>query len=517
VGSGKKILLVLLIVSLLFSSGRLLTSINEQRERYNLTVDLPLEDAPPELILMTTALGGFRGLIVNYLWVRAMELQQEGNYFELVQLFDWIGKLQPRFETVWVYAGWNMAYNISVKLTTPSERWAWISRGIEILRDEGLRYNPENPRMYKELAWIYFHKIGMLMDEFHWEYKFYLADQMGRVVGPDNVFLPDIAELYGASRAELLQDSGVSEISDRISEEGIDPFGKDFSRMVLGYKELPEELVEVFEDESLQGAAGKLLNFIRMRELTESFNLNPARMMSLREEYGPLDWRLAQSIALYWLTRGIEAAEGEQDINHDRMILHCLISLTENGRLVVTEAGMPVTEPDFRFLRPTDRFYSHLVEKYEQDTGLASAHENFLQTMVVNLFTYGREDEAGEAYTRLRELKPGSYRASLEDFVINRIMERVGDVSVPEISSLIRGLIRQALYELALGNDERAQGMEDLARLVWTRHMRQYEGSPRMHLPPYDTLREDVASRALDGEFPEELLPYLRKRLRRDD
>lgn len=514
--NAKKTLLVFLIIALLFSSGRMLTSINRQREEYNLTVDLPLEDAPPELVLMTTALGGFRGLIVNYLWVRAMELQQEGNYFELVQLFDWIGKLQPRFETVWVYAGWNMAYNISVKLTTPSERWSWITRGIEILRDEGLRYNPGNASMYRELAWIYFHKIGQLMDEFHWEYKFYLADEMGRVVGPGNMFLPEIAALYNTSRRQLLADPGVSALAAEIEREGYDPFGEDFRRVVLGYREPSEGLLELLEDESLHEAGNKTANFIRMRELKDKYRLNPVKMLELREEFGPLDWRLAQSIALYWLKRGVEAADGEQDINHDRLILHCLISLTENGQLVITEAGMPSTEPDFRFLEPADRYYAYLVEKYEHDTGLASAHENFLQTMTVNLFTYGRQDRARETYARLMELKPGSYRAPMEDFVINRIMERVGDVSVPEISSLIRGIIRQALYELALGNDERASGMEDLARTVWRRHMSEYEASPRMHLPPYEDLRDDVVSRALDGEFPEELLPYLKRRLQRE-
>ncbi len=512
----KKVILLFLLAALLVFSGMQLSSLNEQKQRYNLTADLPLEDAPPELILISTALGGFRGLIVNYLWIRAMELQQEGNYFELVQLFDWIGKLQPRFETVWVYAGWNMSYNISVKLTTPSERWLWITRGIEILRDEGLRYNPNNAGMYRELAWIYFHKIGMLMDEFHWDYKFFLADQMVRIVGPESIFLPGIAELHGLSEQEIIREEDMSLLIQEIKLAGVDPFGKDFSGILLGKSEPSEEIIRIFDDEGFAEPLGKLADFIRMRELNEKFNLNPVRMLALMDEFGPLDWRLAQSIALYWLMLGVDAAGGEQDINHDRLILHCLISLTENGRLVITDVGMPVTEPDFRFLEAADRYYTYLVEKYSQDTGIVSAHDHFLQTMVVNLFTYNRNEQANETYARLRELKPASYRVSMEDFVLNRITERVGDVSVPEMSSLIRGLIRQALYELALGNDERAIGMENLAKKVWTRHMRQYENSPRMHLPPYETIRDDVAARALAGEFPEELVAYLRRRLERD-
>ncbi len=516
-GKARKLTLAVLIAALLFTTGNLLSTINYQRTEYNLTVDMPLEDAPPELVLITTALGGFRGIIVNYLWVRAMELQQEGKYFELVQLYDWIGRLQPRFETVWVYAGWNMAYNISVKLTTPPERWAWINRGIEILRDEGLRYNPRNPRMHRELGWIYFHKIGQLMDDFHWEYKFYLADRMSRIVGPGNAFMESLAEMYNISPSELMEDEEVSELASRLRDEGLDPFGRDFRQIVLGYREPPEGIEYLLEDERWEEPGAKLANFARLRELTEEHKLHPGRMIELREEYGPLDWRLAQSIALYWLTKGAEVSDEEPDVNHDRLILQCLISLTENGRLVITDAGMPATEPDFRFIEPTDRFYEHLVEKYEGAPYFEAGHENFLQTMVINLFTYGDREKARSTYARLREVRPGGYTEPMEDFVINRIMDRVGEASVPEISSLIGGIIRQALYELALGNDERASGMEKLAEEVWEKHMRQYEDIPRMHLPPFPDIRRHVVDRALDGEFPEDLLPYLRRRLRREN
>src|SRR2546426_7953234 len=37
---------------------------------------------------------------------------------------------------VWRYQAWNMAFNISVKFRDPADRWRWVSRGIELLRDE---------------------------------------------------------------------------------------------------------------------------------------------------------------------------------------------------------------------------------------------------------------------------------------------------------------------------------------------------------------------------------------------
>src|SRR5438034_10553303 len=79
-------------------------------------------NAPPVLVFTTVALGGFRGLIANALWIRAMELQEQDKYFEKVQLADWITKLQPHFTTVWVVQAWDMAYNISIKFSDPRDR-----------------------------------------------------------------------------------------------------------------------------------------------------------------------------------------------------------------------------------------------------------------------------------------------------------------------------------------------------------------------------------------------------------
>ena len=98
---------------------------NLLEERQNLgSDDLPPTDQMTPLVAFTTvALGGFRCIIADVMWVRASRLQEEGKYFELVQLADWITKLEPRFPEVWAFQAWNMTYNISVLFTTPEDRW----------------------------------------------------------------------------------------------------------------------------------------------------------------------------------------------------------------------------------------------------------------------------------------------------------------------------------------------------------------------------------------------------------
>ena len=63
---------------------------NAKRTTLGLASEGELRGAPPHLTLAAKALAGFRGIIVDILWVRALDLQHDSKYFELVQLSDWI-------------------------------------------------------------------------------------------------------------------------------------------------------------------------------------------------------------------------------------------------------------------------------------------------------------------------------------------------------------------------------------------------------------------------------------------
>src|SRR5438876_7768691 len=178
-----KLALLALAIVCLFGAAQAQRRLNEQRARYGLVHDTELKGAPPVLQFTTVALGGFRGLIANILWVRATELQDEDKFFEMVQLADWITKLEPRFVQVWLVQAWNMAYNISVKFPEASDRWRWVQRGTELLRDEGLKYNPDEPLIYRELAWFFQHKMGANLDDAHMYYKAAWVKEMQQALG----------------------------------------------------------------------------------------------------------------------------------------------------------------------------------------------------------------------------------------------------------------------------------------------------------------------------------------------
>jgi hypothetical protein len=161
-------------VGLLLLAGGRHADLVERRGADNLQFVAP-EDTTPLVAMTTVAFGAFRGLVADVLWVRAAELQENGQFFELVQLATWISQLQPNIPEVWEFQAWNLAYNISVLFPEPEDRWRWITHGLDLLRNDGLRNNPVSPVIHWNLGWIYQHKIGMDFDQAHLFFKAELA------------------------------------------------------------------------------------------------------------------------------------------------------------------------------------------------------------------------------------------------------------------------------------------------------------------------------------------------------
>lgn len=158
------ILPVVLLCAFALATAHLNRRLLRERATLHLTQAPPTENLPPAAALTTIALGGFRGLLADYLWIRASDLQDAGRYFELVQLSTWISRLQPRSPAIWTFHAWNLAYNIPSVMTAPEDRWPWILAGIHLLRDDAATACPDSPAIQRQLAWFFLHKLGTNLD-----------------------------------------------------------------------------------------------------------------------------------------------------------------------------------------------------------------------------------------------------------------------------------------------------------------------------------------------------------------
>lgn len=453
----KAVTLFLLLATLLglWGAAELHERLRDYRAHHKLLPEAPLEDAPPLMTFTTVALGGFRGLIADMLWLRAIRLQQEGRIFEIVQLADWITKLEPHFTTVWAFQAWNMAYNISVLFPDAENRWRWVQNGIQLLRDEALRYNPSDPNLYKELGWLYQHKIGYIMDSAHPFYKRRLAEEMDAVLHG-----PRPRPAYSAMRSI----AGRRQLSD------------------LDRKRLQEEL-----------------------------KLDVALMQQLDHEYGPCDWRLPETHALYWAWRGraVAAPRSAGERACDQMIFQCLAAAFRQGRLDFDPAAdRYVTTPNLDLLPQAIKSFEEALTRHAEPFFRAS-YANFLGEAVVVLHCYGQEQEARELYQQTFSRHfPESRPASYTDFIggsFRWMQQNAGELPPADAVAVVEGFLFQAVQQKASGNLPAAEEYERQARAFWDNFQRARESEDhrqRTGLPALSELRQQAERRAqMEADF----------------
>ena len=360
----KKILLLLLAAALVFGAGQTQKSLNRDRDRLGLTHAATLQNAPPMLAFTTVALGGFRGLISNYLWIRADDLQQQDKYFEAAQLASWITDLEPHLPVVWVFQSWNMAYNISIKFKENetgvySDRWRWVNNGIELLRDKGRLYNPNDPLIYFQLAQFFQHKIGQSSDDANLYYK--------------QVWVRDMTPFFG-------------------------PHGTNIEDLI--HPQTAEERTNALV-------------------LREKYKIDPVFAQKVNGEYGPFDWRLPEAHAIYWYALGLDKASNNPDkikpSDIDLMQLRRGIYQTEqqafrHGHMIVNPfMRMVELAPDLDLIpKANDSYLKMYAEEPDagQKNSILQGHRNFLRDAVKYLYQNNRMAEAAKWFKYLGEKYP---------------------------------------------------------------------------------------------------------------
>ena len=136
-----------------------------QRPKPQARTEVAVPPPSPAAELIVAGLGGFRGIAAEVIWFRADRLWDEGRYGELAQLASWLTFLEPHSAEIWSYASWNLAYNVSVVMPTPADRWRWVKAGLYLLLYDGLRLNPSDPLLYKALSDMFRFKLGMDSDD----------------------------------------------------------------------------------------------------------------------------------------------------------------------------------------------------------------------------------------------------------------------------------------------------------------------------------------------------------------
>jgi hypothetical protein len=109
--------------------------------------------------LLRLILTGSRGFATAALWLDAQNAQRRNEWNMLELRVRQVAKLQPHFVTPWLFQSWNLSYNVSVEADRVSDKYFYITRGIQLLA-QGERQNRNDPDMRWYIGFYTQHKIG---------------------------------------------------------------------------------------------------------------------------------------------------------------------------------------------------------------------------------------------------------------------------------------------------------------------------------------------------------------------
>jgi len=474
------------------------------------------EGTPPIVAFSMMALGGFRGIIADILWIRAGDLQQSGKYYELVQLSDWILKLQPKLSSAASHMGWNMAYNVSVACKRPEDRLRWVRRGIQLMQ-EAVTMNPSDPKVYHELAWIYQHKLGNVLDDAQRYYKETMARELLFLFEKHH---PDWEAWAAAPATE--EELRTKFPADHPAWLAIVEYDQgDLERLFGEFRlngGLPKELKEKLTPED----ASVLDSYFRRKWLKKDWNADPEKILEVNKAYGELDWLLPESFAIYWAHVGLEHVPERKDLSLTRLIIQSLVASFNYGRMLLPKenevSSFFLLVPNTDVIDATRKMYKDILNTKEYaNAPFEALYENFLIDSIVTLYTYSQKEAAANLFRELRtEMKTSrALSMTLDQFVLNEWEEDLKNGDFKQIGNELEGLLFTSCLLIGYGDREAAEDHLALARRVYDSYERRHQGLDRVALPPFSEMKSRTALAIIEN-YPPEIANRLRAELEDD-
>lgn len=133
-----------------------------------------LGQVDPSSATMNLVLLGLRGVAANVLSVQLDHYKDTKDWPQLRSTTESIILLQPHFQKVWVYHGWNLAYNVSAEWDAVSDRYYWVKEGAKFYK-KGTERNYKYPELYWYVGDTIGKKIGKSDEKLQFR-KFFRKD-----------------------------------------------------------------------------------------------------------------------------------------------------------------------------------------------------------------------------------------------------------------------------------------------------------------------------------------------------
>ncbi len=324
-----------------------------------------------------------------------------------------------------------------------------------MLRDHAIPLNPRETLIYRDLSWLYQHKIGANLDDAHMLYKLRLAQQMQPVLVGGH---PDFDALLNPKTAEDKE---------------------------------------------------------HLRQLVETNKMDPKVMQKVDEEYGPLDWRLPDAHAIYWAEVGREKAKPSDQETLRRSIYQSMQAACIRGgeldrSVTNVTARNFVLWPNLALVPKVNAAYEEMVAETKDPSlhgNVQTAHKNFLKQAIYLLYEDDHRNQAEYWFKYLKTTYTNAFvlrqaNISLDDYCLSQIVEDNGETDMNKVSASIFAMFHNGFEALVRDDDDHYYNYEQMAKLIWN-HYHDKIGTindQRLSLHPLAEMRQFVLDHELDPD-----------------
>ena len=481
-----RMLLLLIIGALLIFNGSSLRKSSDADK----SAELIDETLPPSMQVASIALGPMKGLLADILWWRSERLQDNHEFFEAMQLAEWMTSLQPTYPSVWGYQGFNLAFNISHNFSSVDDRWKWIHAGIKLLRDRGMSYIPDwnnNKELRYELMNIFARKMQGLSDpEARRLRDLWTLETLAYFPTGSR---QEIELLAAAPRnAELLmKDEGIRKLV-----EGLKKTDKEFIKMIQENPPTLKDLkADIPQNKTFNNAIILAMRYAQRYRIKRDLNLDMDRVIIADDRFGPLDWRTHEAQIMYW---GLEDEFEEyslKGVNYAHFVREAMISSFFNGRVVMSEnKDYFMRSQNLAILAKVHDYFDYILfDALKPNTSewhkVNNLHKSFIEKAIIITYTYNQKKASKELFDIFQNDYMKDKKVSFEQFMIRGFTKSLQGGTKTAKKGFVESIVFDAFRNAFTGEWDRYHGLIKKAKLIHRAYQLKHDGVTARQLPPF--------------------------------
>jgi hypothetical protein len=446
----------------------------------------------PKNSALYQALGGFRGLATDILSLYALKESRAERFEEIPTLAQWLVRLQPRLSEPTLYWSSEMAWNISVLHKDYALRWSWVKAGIRLLRN-ALEYS-DHPDLYLALAEIYRLRIGEIIEPADAYFKYVLVQKVEQAMGGWSMESLSLAPTNAVEMNQFLGD-GVIEKSLKQNKTSLE----ELFRLKQQHQVLPKLTLTTQEKDLVS-------RYLYRRILESELGIDVEVAATLDALYGPLDWRLPESLSTYWSYLAIHEAElrGQSPYRYQRMFYRSLTRTVSRGHLLSYNSGQVQTLPNFYPVNELLKLFPKLIKLYPKSRKMTETnYSNFLKETLALGFVYGEREILSKTYAILcREQPRFVAERGVEQLSIDILSGRGKSHDYRQVQTLITGLFSRMFILLESQQFDEAEALNVAAYKIWVNYQKNpnVDDYEKNKLAPLQTIKHWAYEYQFGGE-----------------